>query len=141
MLASKRTLDEIYTLFRNKELIIETKYDGERIQCHFNEEQISFFTRNSNNYTHIYGPKMSQIVRDHVRARAAILDGEMIVVDTATRMSIPFGMNKPVALAENNDSTLRLCYKVFDLLYVKGKQGEEVNLIKTLKCKDRKRLL
>ena len=84
---------------------------------------------------------MTKVVRNHVKAKAGILDGEMIVVDTATSCNIPFGLNKPVALAENNDSTLQLCYKIFDLLYVKGNKGEEVNLIKTLKVKDRKKIL
>lgn len=49
---------------------------------------------------------MTKVVRDHLKCKAAILDGEMIVVDTATSINIPFGLNKPVALAENNDSSL-----------------------------------
>lgn len=29
--------------------MIETKYDGERIQCHFNDEKFMFFTRFQSN--------------------------------------------------------------------------------------------
>jgi ATP-dependent DNA ligase len=42
---------------------------------------IKFFSRNSINYTHIYGPKMSQVILEQVDAKVAILDGEMVVWD------------------------------------------------------------
>lgn len=35
MLAAKKTPDEIRSILAGKEFLIETKYDGERIQCHF----------------------------------------------------------------------------------------------------------
>lgn len=41
-----------------------------------------FFSRNSNDYTHVYGRKMSEIVRENiVKTHSGILDGEMVVVD------------------------------------------------------------
>lgn len=45
MLAGKRTAEELRNLLAGKEIIIETKFDGERIQCHFNNDDIKFFSR------------------------------------------------------------------------------------------------
>jgi len=81
MLAGKRKADEIRSVFAGSELLIETKFDGERIQCHFNADDLKFFSRNSNDYTHIYGPKLGQIVRDSLGAPAGILDGEIVVLE------------------------------------------------------------
>jgi DNA ligase-4 len=62
MLAQKKALRDIAYILEGKDFLIETKYDGERIQCHINEHEIRFFTRNSHNYTNIYH-KMCSIVR------------------------------------------------------------------------------
>lgn len=39
---------------------------------------------------------------------------------------MPFGLNKVVALGQ--DSDMQLCYKVFDILWVK-KEDEDINLM------------
>ncbi len=75
-------------------MLVETKLDGERIQCHFQDGVVKFFTRNSNNYTRIYGPKMSNYIKENIDAQAVILDGEMVVWDTENNRVAPFGMNK-----------------------------------------------
>jgi len=58
MLASKKKKEEIYEIFANKNFLIETKFDGERLQCHITPDDLKFFTRNSNDYTMHYGPKL-----------------------------------------------------------------------------------
>ena len=55
---------------------------------------IKYFTRNSNNYTRIYGPKMSNYIKENIDAQAVILDGEMVVWDNEKQQMAPFGMNK-----------------------------------------------
>ena len=35
MLAGKKNLEELKLLIQDKQFLIETKFDGERIQCHF----------------------------------------------------------------------------------------------------------
>eukprot|EP01017_Pseudomicrothorax_dubius_P032816 TRINITY_DN4334_c0_g1_i4.p1 TRINITY_DN4334_c0_g1~~TRINITY_DN4334_c0_g1_i4.p1 ORF type:complete len:672 (+),score=145.76 TRINITY_DN4334_c0_g1_i4:1902-3917(+) len=141
MLAGKKRAEEVREMFSGEaEFLIETKYDGERIQCHFNNDSLRFFSRNSNDYTNIYGKKLSEVVRENVSAMAAILDGEVIVVNKHTGEQVQFGMNKTVALENSGDDTLQLCYKVFDVLYVKGFRGEEAKLIET-PLSDRKRIL
>ncbi len=103
MLAGKRKADEIRSVFAGSEILTETKFDGERIQCHFNADDLKFFSRNSNDYTHIYGPKLAQTVRDCLSAPAGILDGEIVVLEKKTWTTVQFGMNKTVALAEEEE--------------------------------------
>ena len=55
MLASKKTLEEMHNNYHGLEMIVETKFDGERIQCHYSKDSIKYFTRNSNDYTYLYG--------------------------------------------------------------------------------------
>ena len=45
--------------FQGINAIVETKYDGERIQSHLNDGEVQFFTRKEVDYTSIYGPKFS----------------------------------------------------------------------------------
>ena len=84
MLAGKLNPQQISELVRKdtKGVLVETKLDGERIQCHLQDGVVKFFTRNSNNYTRIYGPKMANCIKENIDAQAVILDGEMVVWDT-----------------------------------------------------------
>ena len=61
-------------------------------------------------------------------ADECILDGQIIVIERETMKMIPFGLNKVVALNKDSDEH-RLCYKIFDLLWLK-EEGEEINLMK-----------
>ena len=45
MLAGKKTVEEIRSLLSGQRIIIETKFDGERIQCHFDKNDLKFFSR------------------------------------------------------------------------------------------------
>lgn len=80
--------------------------------------------------THIYGPKMSSVIVQHLDAQAAILDGEMTVWDNLNNQMAPFGLNKFTARS-NDDAELapdgdkqryQLCFKIFDLLFLKDDQ-------------------
>ncbi|EGR30594.1 hypothetical protein IMG5_128250, partial [Ichthyophthirius multifiliis] len=140
MLAQKKSLKDIQYILEGKDFLIETKYDGERIQCHVTENEIRFFTRNSHNYTNIYH-KMCVIVRHGIsqEINECILDGEMVVLEKESGQSVQFGMNKVVALS-NEDTDFCICYKVFDILYIKTKNGNDVNLLSST-LKERKEVL
>ena len=68
------------------------------------------------------------MIRTHVGADECILDGEIIVIERFTFKMAAFGMNKMVALNKDTDE-YRLCFKVFDILWLK-EEGEEINLMK-----------
>ena len=72
---------------------------------------MKFFSRNSNDYTHLYGPKIGQTLRSCLSASAGILDGEIVVLEKGTWNPVQFGMNKTVALNQEEDGDYQLCCK------------------------------
>ena len=99
-LAARKTWDEIRGLFEGEQFYVENKYDGERIQAHFNEQEIRFYSRNCHDVTSLYLPQMETSLRQALTgADAGILDGELIVVESGTLKAVEFGKNKTVALS------------------------------------------
>jgi DNA ligase 4 len=45
---------------------------------------VKFFTRNSIDYTPIYGKKLGEILKKNLLCESAILDGEIIVIEKET---------------------------------------------------------
>jgi len=39
---------------------------------------VKWFTRRANEYSHLYGPVMNDLVKSHVNVESCILDGEMV---------------------------------------------------------------
>lgn len=102
-----------------KEVLVECKFDGDRIQIHKNGNQVNFFSRNFFDHQE-YEHGMKNIVVDNVLAERCILDGEMLVWDTSTNRFADFGSNQEIAKAarEGLESERQLCYVAFDILYV-----------------------
>ena len=103
-------------------LQVEDKYDGERVQIHYakGERAAVSFSRNLKPTV----PWKLDALRDALPAAfgdasSLIIDGEMLVVDTATGQPLPFGtlaVHKFAALP----ATASVCVVVFDLLYLNG---------------------
>ena len=68
MLAGKKTLEDMHRHYHGLSMFVETKYDGERIQCHVTKDDIKYFTRNANDYTYLYAKKLNPIIRDCLMA-------------------------------------------------------------------------
>ncbi|KAK1366741.1 DNA ligase [Heracleum sosnowskyi] len=102
-----------------KEVVVECKFDGDRIQIHKNGEDIHFFSRNFLDHPE-YGHAMSKIIKKNVVTDRCILDGEMLVWDTSTNRFAEFGSNQEIAKAakEGLENDRQLCYVAFDILYV-----------------------
>ncbi|XP_008223923.1 PREDICTED: DNA ligase 4 [Prunus mume] len=102
-----------------KEVVVECKFDGDRIQIHKNGTEIHYFSRNFLDHPE-YGHAMSDIVIQNVLADRCILDGEMLVWDTSSNRFAEFGSNQEIAKAARDglDSDRQLCYVAFDILYV-----------------------
>ncbi|XP_010273583.1 PREDICTED: DNA ligase 4 isoform X1 [Nelumbo nucifera] len=101
-----------------KDVVVECKFDGDRIQIHKNGAEIHFFSRNF--FDHLeYGHGMSNIIVQNILIDRCILDGEMLVWDTSTNRFAEFGSNQEIAKAakEGLDSDQQLCYVAFDILY------------------------
>ncbi len=140
MLADRMSLANIIKNFTDQQVYIETKYDGERIQCHIHENEVKFFTRNAIDYTYLYGPKLKDIIVRNVNSKSAILDGEIVVWDKNKNKFAPFGENKTIANSNDPHVDKQLCYKVFDLLYLVNQRNQDYDLTKAI-LSDRKILL
>ncbi|KAH8925427.1 ATP-dependent DNA ligase [Atractiella rhizophila] len=117
-----------------KDFIIEEKMDGERIQMHMRGREFRYFSRKDKNYTYLYGKDktsgsltkyMSKAIPENVEE--IILDGEMLVYLPEQDKYLPFGHLKTAAKSENAD--LWVCFKIFDLLWLKSKSGPAQNLL------------
>ncbi|XP_062077386.1 DNA ligase 4 [Humulus lupulus] len=102
-----------------KEVVVECKFDGDRIQIHKNGTEIHYFSRNFLDHSE-YGHAMSDVIIQNVLADRCILDGEMLVWDTSLNRFAEFGSNQEIAKAARDgfDSDRQLCYVAFDILYV-----------------------
>ena len=113
MLAGRLGLKQIMTQFSSVTVFIETKYDGERIQCHIHQDEIKFFTRNAIDYTYLYS-KLAEPIKRSVLCKSAILDGEIVVWDNVKGNFAAFGENKPTAKQnddEDKSKDKQLCCK------------------------------
>ncbi|BGP36353.1 DNA ligase (ATP) [Rhodotorula kratochvilovae] len=114
------------------EFIIEEKLDGERIQMHKVGSKYGYWSRNNKEYTYLYGHDASNgsltpYIQDCLppEVEEIILDGEMLVWDPNIGKYMAFGNLKTFAITRHfGESDPRPCFKVFDILYLKGKGGE-----------------
>ncbi|UCE15744.1 MAG: ATP-dependent DNA ligase [Candidatus Bathyarchaeota archaeon] len=103
--------------------IAEYKYDGERIQAHKKENQVTLFSRRLEDITNQY-PDAAELLRKHVKAKDAIIEAECVAIDPDTGEMRPFqdlmhrrrkyGVEK--AMKEYPVSLF-----MFDALYVDGR--------------------
>ena len=135
MLAGKKKIN--FFSESQKMYYVETKFDGERLQAHKKGSEVRLFSRNGVDYSKIY-EEFVEVIRTHIDADKCILDGEIIVIEKDTMEMVAFGKNKVVAL--NKESTdQRLCFKIFDILWLR-EENEEINLMK-YQLKARKEIL
>jgi len=102
----------------------EYKYDGERIQAHKSGDNVILFSRRSENITHHY-PDVCELIRSGLKAKEAVVEGEVVAVNTQTGEFLPFqelmhrrrkyGIEEAM---EKYPVTLFL----FDALYVDGEE-------------------
>ena len=60
----------------------EYKYDGARVQIHKQNGEVEVFSRRLSNVTESL-PEIVEIVKGNVRAESAIVEGEVVALDTA----------------------------------------------------------
>ncbi|XP_039030849.1 DNA ligase 4-like isoform X2 [Hibiscus syriacus] len=102
-----------------KEVVVECKFDGDRIQIHKNGIEIRYYSRNFLDH-YEYGHGMSNVIAQNILVDRCILDGEMLVWDSTSNRFAEFGSNQEIAKAAKDglDSDRQLCYVAFDVLYV-----------------------
>ncbi len=69
--------------------VAEYKYDGERMQAHKIGKEVVLYSRRLENISDQY-PDAVELIKDHVKAKEAILEGECVAVNLETGELRPF---------------------------------------------------
>jgi DNA ligase-1 len=90
MLAERlESAEAIVEKMGGKAVIAEYKLDGERLQIHKKGGEVLLFSRRLEVITGHY-PDAAELVRDHVSARTAILEAEVVAINEDTGEYLPF---------------------------------------------------
>ncbi len=101
---------------------VEPKFDGVRVQIHYQQSTVKTFSRNLENTTAMF-PELSDIGRS-IAGREVILDSEAVGIDPATNRLIPFQETMTRKRKYNIEGARRsvpLRFFVFDILYKDGR--------------------
>lgn len=122
MLAERLSSPEEILKKAGGKVIAEYKYDGERAQIHKDLDKVYIFSRRLENITHQY-PDVVELVKTRLKARKAIVEGEIVCVDPETGELRPF----QELMHRKRKYDIHLAVKeypvsvyLFDVLYVEG---------------------
>jgi len=89
MLAQRaETIDEVLERMKGK-AAFEIKLDGIRVQVHKEGDKVSLFTRRMEDYTNMF-PDLVDPLRQALKPKRAIVDGELVAIDKSTGKPMPF---------------------------------------------------
>jgi DNA ligase-4 len=120
MLADKVQLSTLQHDIREKDIVIETKLDGERLMLHYDRSSSSLFlfSRHGTSYSDEYGRQLKSVVSECCRCRSCVLDGEILAWNEADKVFEEFGSLKTVAAGDGR--ARHLCFVAFDVLMLDG---------------------
>ncbi|MFB3814055.1 MAG: non-homologous end-joining DNA ligase [Terriglobales bacterium] len=124
--------------FNGPDWLYEIKWDGYRAIAFVEEGKVRLVSRNQNDLTP-QCPELASLA-DYVRARNAVLDGEICALDNQGRASFSLMQQRTGSLGHGfrrgqGDRSIPIVYYAFDLLYLDGFDLRRVDL------EQRKRLL
>lgn len=102
-------------------LDVEEKYDGERMQIHFNGKKIRVFSRRMDDITSQF-PDVVKQVKKNIKSKKCVIEGECVAVDKNGNM-LPFQklmQRRRKYDVEEYVKKIPVCLYLFDLLYLKG---------------------
>ena len=102
--------------------LIEPKYDGFRLQVHFQKGKVRLFSRNLEDVSFMY-PDILDGVRSQVKAKEMIFEGEAIGFDPESESFLPFQdtvQRRRKYNIEKAIARIPLKFFVFELLYKDG---------------------
>ncbi|XP_065089614.1 DNA ligase 4-like [Ochlerotatus camptorhynchus] len=147
MLCQRVDLKLVDGMLKKDEFWLETKMDGERFQIHKEGQVYKYFSRNSYEYSRIFGensnqhgstltPYLSNLLA--VNVNSVILDGEMMVFDKSELVYRDKSENTDVKAIKADNPTLRPCFCAYDVLFLNGKSlimvpyAERIRLLGTI---------
>jgi bifunctional non-homologous end joining protein LigD len=115
--------------FSNPDWLFEIKWDGARTLAHVRDGKVRLWSRSNRDVSREY-PELASIA-EHLNAREAWLDGEIVVLDEDGRsnfekLQLRFGVQEP---SERLIAQVPVVYYVFDILYCDGYDLRRVPLI------------
>ncbi|NAZ12828.1 MAG: ATP-dependent DNA ligase [Desulfurococcales archaeon] len=102
--------------------IAEFKYDGERAQIHKKDDNVIIFSRRLENISHQY-PDVIEMSRKYIKAREAIVEGEIVALDPDTGEYRPFQELMHRKRKHDISKIIEeypVAVRLFDILYVDG---------------------
>jgi bifunctional non-homologous end joining protein LigD len=123
--------------FNNPEWFFEIKWDGYRAVSFIENGKLRMMSRNHNELTGRY-PEL-RVLPDFVKAKNAILDGEVVALDDQGHASFSL-MQQRTGIRQHGrtkaaNPDIQIVYYLFDIIYLDGYDLHRVSLI------ERKRLL
>ncbi|OQR76922.1 DNA ligase 4-like [Tropilaelaps mercedesae] len=129
MLSARTNLATVESDMANDEFFMEIKFDGERVQVHKKDAELSYFSRGYGEYSHVYGEStadqrtlgeyLGRSIDPHVVT--CILDGEMMSYNKQKKKFVSKGCNVDVKRMHVDDVVNHQCFVVFDCLYHNGR--------------------
>lgn len=113
---------------------VTPKYDGFRVQIHKNGDEISMYSRNLEDMTHMF-PELIEGARKQIKAKTAILDTEAMAYNAESEEFLPFQETTKRRRKHNIEEmaeSLPLRAFVFDLLYVDGRSLIDTPLLERM---------
>ncbi len=106
-----------------KPVAAEYKLDGERLQMHKDGEKVELFSRRLERIT-LHYPDAVKFVKEHVKSRKAVLEGEVVAINADTGEYLPFQELMHRRRKHGIEETMKqypVAVNFFDALFVDGK--------------------
>ncbi len=108
-----------------KPAALEYKYDGFRMLIHKNHDEITIYTRRLENVTAQF-KEVVELVKQHVHADTAVLDGEAVGFDPKTKKYLPFqSISQRIKRKYDIEEVAKkfpVELNLFDIIYYDGKE-------------------
>jgi len=133
MMAAKKlsSPEEIIEKAQGK-VLVENKYDGERVQVHKNGEEVILFSRRQEVITAQY-PDVVELVQNHVKAETCVMEGECVAIDPSSGKMRPFQelmRRRRKTDIEATQEEVPIALFFFDILYAEGEDVTSLPLLK-----------
>lgn len=124
--------------FDDRDWLYEVKFDGYRAVAFIKDGSMRLVSRNDNDFTHDF-PEIGDLPK-HIRAKQAVVDGEVCVLDDEGRPSFSLmqqrtGFEPGKARKRSNLGDRPIVYYAFDIIHLDGYSLERVD------CDKRKEIL
>jgi bifunctional non-homologous end joining protein LigD len=117
--------------FDDKDWLFEVKFDGYRALAYIRDGRVQYFSRNQNEMTDDF-PELAPLPKQ-VRAREAVLDGEICAIDDQGRPSFSLmqqrtGFEPGRTKKRTRNPGIAIVYYIFDVLFADGYSLMRVDL-------------